>query len=184
MEEAIVYFIVFLIIFMIFFFIVKRTCSPIKTFKAILLTIPAIATCGIAILIYKYFRNASYGNGIVPNNTKTSDYSNDVYFDEETKKDEPKRVGSAVKSGNGQTTYYDQYGDYMGQSLDNGFGEATFTDENGDYAGQSFNNGLGDTYYEDKDGNVTLSHTNALGEEVFDDGSKGVTDSLGNKRYR
>lgn len=78
MERTIIGILTFVIIFLIAFCIIKLIFKPIKTSTALLLTLLTIATCGIALLIYKFFRNASYGtsniytsknySGIMPTN--------------------------------------------------------------------------------------------------------------------
>lgn len=63
MEGTIIGILTFVIIFLISFGIIKLIFKPIKTSTALLLTLPAISPCVIAILICKFFRNASYGTG-------------------------------------------------------------------------------------------------------------------------
>ena len=75
MERTIIGILTFVIIFLIAFGIIKLIFKPIKTSTALLLTLPAISTFGIALLIYKFFRNASYGTGGTSNIYKSKNYS-------------------------------------------------------------------------------------------------------------
>lgn len=56
MEGTIIGILTFVIIFLIAFGIIKLIFKPIKTSTALLLTLPAISTCGIALLIYKFLK--------------------------------------------------------------------------------------------------------------------------------
>lgn len=75
MEGTIIGILTIVIIFLIAFGIIKLTFKPIKTSTALLLTLLTIATCGIALLIYKFFRNASYGTGGTSNIYTSKNYS-------------------------------------------------------------------------------------------------------------
>ena len=61
--------------FLIAFGIIKLIFKPIKTSIALLLTLPSISTCEIVLLIYKFFRNASYGTGGTSNIYTSKNYS-------------------------------------------------------------------------------------------------------------
>ena len=72
MEETIIILIVIALSFGVFK-LIKAVCNPIKTSTAIILIIPTVATCGIALLVYKFFRNtfeiASYAGKSNSKNT-------------------------------------------------------------------------------------------------------------------
>lgn len=57
MSESILTIIIVAIISLGVFGFIKLVCKPIKTVTVILLVIPTAATCGIALLVYKFFRN-------------------------------------------------------------------------------------------------------------------------------
>ena len=163
MEETILTILVVFIISLGVFGLIKLVCKPIKTTTAILLIVPTVVTCGIALFIYKSYRFTGF-SGKKTFNNKT--YSN-INFNEELpqdakKKEKSKKAARAFTDVSGKTMYYD---------------------EKGDYVAESFNNGLGQTTYQDKDGNITTSTTDYLGEENFQDGTKTKTDSNGNKYY-
>ena len=179
MEETIIILIVIALSFGVFK-LIKAVCNPIKTSTAIILIIPTVATCGIALLVYKFFRNtfeiASYAGKSNSKNT------NIPYENVEVPK--KKKVSRSFTDVSSKTSYYDEEDNLMGVSIDNGFGKKVFTDSTGNYAGESFDNGLGHTTYTDSEGNITPSEKNYLGEETFSDGTTTKTDSSGNRYYQ
>ena len=186
MEGTIIGILTFIIIFLIAFGIIKLIFKPIKTSTALLLTLPAISTCEIALLIYKFFRNASYGIGGTSNIYTSQTYSgnNLANFElNETEELKPNKPANSHTDNFGKTIYYDEQGNYMGEGFTNAFGDTTYTDSTGNYVGQSINNGLGQKIYTDANGNITTSNTNYAGEETFDDGTTTSSDSFGNKYY-
>ncbi len=187
MEGTIIGILTFVIIFLIAFGIIKLIFKPIKTSTALLLTLPTIATCGIALLIYKLFRNANYGTGGTSNVYTSPTYSGNNLENFELKETEtlkPKKPASSHTDNFGKTTYYDEQGNYIGEGFTNDFGETTYTDSTGNYVGQSVNNGYGQNTYTNANGNITTSNTNYAGEETFDDGATTTSsDSFGNKYY-
>lgn len=186
MEGTIIGILIFVIIFLIAFGIIKLIFKPIKTSTALLLTLPAISTCGIALLIYKFFRNASYGTGGTSNIYTSQTYSgnNLANFElNETEELKTNKPASSHTDNFGKTIYYDEQGNYMGEGFTNAFGDTTYTDSTGNYVGQSVNNGLGQNTYSNSNGNITTSNTNYAGEETFDDGTTTSSDSFGNKYY-
>lgn len=167
---------------------IKKVCQPIKTITAILLVIPTVATCGIALLIYKFFRNSfevtSYhGKNSSSHANAYSSASYDIPTFDESKKIEKKKPARAFTDVSGKTAYYDDEGNLIGSSTDNGFDKKIFTDNEGNYIGEGLNNGLGQTIYTDKDGNITSSNTNYRGDEEFSDGTTAKKDSSGNMYY-
>lgn len=179
MEESIITVLIVIIISFGVFKLIKVVCKPIKTSTAILLIIPTTATCGIALLIYKFFRNIfEVSSHSVNNNNANISYSNP----ESTKK-KNKKISRSFTDVSGKTSYYDEEDNLVGTSINNGFGESVFTDSTGNYVGESFDNGLGRTTYTDSDGNITSSNKNYLGEETFSDGTTTKTDSSGNRYY-
>lgn len=162
--------------------IIKKTCYPIKTITAILLVVPTVVTCGIAIFVYKMLRGSFTGMNYSSSSTNNTNTNFDIE-PEVSKKEEKKKVGRSFTDSFGKTMYYDKEGNLMGSSIDNGFGKKKFTDNEGNYAGESLDNNLGATMYTDKDGNTITSNTNYLGEETFPDGTTTKTDSSGNKYY-
>ena len=179
MEETIIILIVIALSFGVFK-LIKAVCNPIKTSTAIILIIPTVATCGSALLVYKFFRNtfeiASYAGKSNSKNT------NIPYENVEVAK--KKKVSRSFTDVSSKTPYYDEEDNLMGVSIDNGFGKKVFTDSTGNYAGESFDNGLGHTTYTDSEGNITPSEKNYLGEETFSDGTTTKTDSSGNRYYQ
>ncbi len=167
------------------FGLIKLVCKPIKTTTAILLVVPTVVTCGIALFIYKSFRYSGFSaKRTFNNNTYTNIPYNDELFKETPKKEKNKKAASAFTDVSGKTMYYDEEGDLIGSSIQTGNGKTTFIDEKGDYASEALNNGLGQTAYLDKDGNIIdVSNTNYLGEETFSDGTTTKTNSSGNKYY-
>lgn len=170
------------------FALIEKVCKPIKTTTAILLIIPTVATCGIALLIYKFFRNSfevtSYhGKNSSSATSAHSVTSYDIPTFDEPKKTEKKKTASSFTDVSGKTAYYDDKGNLIGSSIDNGFGEKIFTDAKGNYVGEGFSNGLGQTVYTDKDGNITSSNNNYRGDEAFSDGTTAKKDSFGNTFY-
>lgn len=152
MEETII---TILIVIALIFKLIKAVCNPIKTSTAIILIIPTVTTCGIALLIYKFFRNtfeiASYAG---KSNSKST---NIPYENVEVTKKKKKKVSRLFTDVSGKTSYYDEEDNLMGVSIDNGFGKKVFTDSTGNYARESFDNGLGHTTYTDSEGNITPS---------------------------
>lgn len=168
------------------YFLIKKVCAPIKTITAILLIIPTVSTCGIALLIYKFLRNSIEVTGSpAKNSSSRTTYQAPVYNDQvsEKTKTKKKKAARSFDNGFGKTTYYDEEGNMMGASFDNGYGQKNFTDEEGNYAGTSNSNTLGNTIYTDKDGNITSSNTNYKGDEAFEDGTTARKDSSGNTYY-
>ena len=186
MSESILTIIIVAIISLGVFGFIKLVCKPIKTVTAILLVIPTVATCGIALLVYKFFRN-TFEVSSYSVKSSSSNPSPTTFYDEsshtEVKKSKNKKPASSFTDVSGNTAYYDEEGDFMGTSISNRFGQTTFYDETGNYAGEGQKNGTGCTTYTDKDGNITYSNTNYLGEENFSDGTTTKTDSSGNKYY-
>ena len=186
MEGTIIGILTFVIIFLIASGIIKLIFKPIKTSTALLLTLPTIATCGIALLIYKFFRNANYGTDGTFNVYTSPTYSgnNLANFEQnETEELKPKKPASSHTDNFRKTTYYDEQGNYMGEGFTNAFGETTYTDSTGNYVGQSVNNGYGQNTYTNANENITTSNTNYAGEETFDDGTTISPDSFGNNYY-
>ena len=179
MEETIIILIVIALSFGVFK-LIKAVCNPIKTSTAIILIIPTVATCGIALLIYKFFRNtfeiASYAG-------KSNSKSTNIPY-ENVEVPKKKKVSRLFTDVSGKTPYYDEEDNLIGVSIDNGFGKKVFTDSTDNYAGESFDNGLGHTTYTDSEGNITPSEKNYLGEETFSDGTTTKTDSSGNRYYQ
>ena len=179
MEETIIILIVIALSFGVFK-LIKAVCNPIKTSTAIILIIPTVATCGIALLIYKFFRNtfeiASYAG-------KSNSKSTNIPC-ENVEVPKKKKASRSFTDVSGKTSYYDEEDNLMVVSIDNGFGKKVFTDSTGNYAGESFDNGLGHTTYTDSEGNITPSEKNYLGEETFSDGTTTKTDSSGNRYYQ
>lgn len=177
--------VIIIIITVAIFKLIKSVCKPIKNITAILLIIPTVATCGIALIAYKFLRSSIYDYSVSPSSSSSKTYDN-IYYDNElsnkSKEVKKKKVARSMEVS-GKTAYYDEEGNYMGTSIDNGFGKQVFTDEEGNYVGEGFNNGFGQTTYTDKDGNVTTSNTNYLGDEVFSDGTIAKNDTFGNKNY-
>ena len=170
------------------FFLIKLVCKPIKTMTAILLLVPTAATCGIALLIYKFFRT-SMELSISPkvsSSSNSSNYTPNLSFgtlNTDVSKKNKKKVSRSFTDSFGKTLYYDEEDNIMGGSMDNGYGKTIFTDASGNYAGEGFDNGMGHTTYTDKDGNITTSNTNYAGDENFSDGTTARKDSFGNKYY-
>lgn len=168
------------------YFLIKKVCAPIKPITAILLVIPTVATCGIALLIYKFLRNSIEVTGSSAKHTPSrTSYQTPVYNDQESNKTKTKKKKAtrSFNNGFGKTTYYDEEGNMMSASFDNSYGQKNFTDEEGNYAGTSNSNTLGNTIYTDKDGNMTSSTTNYKGDETFEDGTIARKDSSGNTYY-
>ncbi len=186
MSESILIIIIVIIISLGVFGFIKLVCKPIKTVTAILLVVPTVATCGIALLVYKFFRNTFEVSSYSVKSSSSSP-SSTTFYDEpdhaETKKTKAKKPTSSFTDVSGKTAYYDEKGDFMGTSISNEFGQTTFYDETGNFAGKGQEDGTGRTTYTDKDGNITYSNTNYLGEENFSDGTTTKTDSSGNKYY-
>lgn len=169
------------------YILIKKVCKPIKPITAILLVVPTVATCGIALLIYKFFRNTfevtSYSGKPSPSSAVYQNSINNDLAKEKAKKKEKRKPARAFTDVSGKTSYYDEEGNMIGASIDNGFGQQTFTDEVGNYAATGYSNGLGATTYTDKDGNITSSTTNYKGDETFADGTVAKKDSSGNTYY-
>ena len=170
------------------FALIKKVCKPIKTVTAILLIIPTVATCGIVLFIYKFFRNSFEITSYHEKNSSSATNAHqitsyDIPTFDEPKKTEKKKPARAFTDVSGKTAYYDDEGNLIGSSTDNGFGEKVFTDAEGNYTGEGFSNGLGQTVYTDKDGNITSSNTNYRGDEAFSDGTTAKKDSFGNTFY-
>ena len=140
------------------YFLIKKVCQPIKTPTAILLVIPTVATCEIALLIYKFFKNTievtSYKEKSSTNSSIT--FQVPLYNDSVSKKEKKKKVTRSFTDSSGKTAYYDEEGNLVASSINNGFGQKNFTDGTGNYAATSISNNLGTTIYTDRDGNVTL----------------------------
>ena len=188
MNSTFLIFIIMIAISIGVFALIKKVCKPIKTSTAILLVILTVATFGIALLIYKFFRNSfevtSYhGKNSSGATSLHSSASYDIPTFDEPKKIEKKKPSRAFTDVSGKTAYYDDEGNLIGSSTDNGFGKKIFTDNEGNYVGEGLNNGLGQTVYTDKDGNITSSNTNYRGDEEFSDGITAKKDSSGNTYY-
>lgn len=155
MEETIITILIVIALSFGIFKLIKAVCNPIKTSTAIILIIPTVATCGIALLIYKFFRNtfeiSSYAG---KSNSKST---NIPYENVEVPKKKKKKPSRSFTDVSGKTSYYDEEDNLMGVSIDNGFGKKVFTDPTGNYAGESFDNGLEHTTYTDSEGNITSS---------------------------
>lgn len=183
MEGTIIGILTFVIIFLIAFGIIKLIFKPIKTSTALLLTMPTIATCGIALLIYKFFRNANYGTSNIYTSPTYSENNLTNFELNETEELKPKKPASSHTDNFGITTYYDEQGNYIGEGFTNAFGETTYKDSTENYVGQSVNNGYGQNTYTNTNENITTSNTNYAGEETFDDGTTTSSDSFGNNYY-
>lgn len=118
--------------FLIAFGIIKLIFKPIKTSIALLLTLPSISTCEIVLLIYKFFRNASYGTGGTFNVYTSPTYSgnNLANFElNEAEKLKPKKTASSHTDNFGKTTYTDSTeNENITTSNTNYDGEETFDD--------------------------------------------------------
>lgn len=187
MDESLLTIFVVCIISFVVFLIIKAVCKPIKNITAILLVIPTITTCGIALLIYKSFTNIHAGYGSkYSSSTKNNTYDDNYFNDDDnnsSKKTAKKKPARSHTDAFGKTTFFDENGDYMGEGITDKFGKTIYTNETGDYAGESFNNGHGQTIYTDKDGNIITGNSNYLGDETFSDGTYSQKDSSGNKNY-
>lgn len=168
------------------YFLIKKVCAPIKTITAILLIIPTVASCGIALLIYKFLKNSIEVTGSPTKHSPSRTiYQAPVHNEQESEKAKTKnkKATRSFDDGFGKTAYYDEEGNMIGASLDNGYGQKNFTDEEGNYASTSNSNTLGNTIYTDKAGSVTSSNTNYKGDETFEDGTVAKKDSSGNTYY-
>ncbi|MDO4375795.1 MAG: hypothetical protein Q4C33_01300 [bacterium] len=181
MEGTIITILVIIIISLGAYKLIKKVCMPIKTSTTILLVVPTVLTCGIALFIYRAWSGSSsysgksYSSGAYPINIGESN---------ESKKTSNKKAARSFTDVSGKTTYYYESDNIIGTSMENGHGSTVFTDVEGNYAGSGFNNGLGNTIYKDKDGNIiNNSITNYAGEEMFSDGTTTKSDSSGNKYY-
>lgn len=185
--DTIITIIIILVISLGVFKIIKSVCKPIKTLPAILLVVPTVATCGIALLIFKFFRSSFDFSSYSGNKTYTSNNStpssDDIPTFNKQSKSKSKKPARSFTDALGKTTYYDEEDKYIGTSMDNGFGKKIYTDEEGNYVGESYDNGLGHTTYTDKDGNIETSNTNYRGEKTFTDGTTAKQDSSGNTYY-
>ena len=90
MSEAVITIIVIAVISLGAFKLIKSVCKPIKNITAILLVVPTVATCGIALLIFKFFRGSfdfsSYsGNKNYTSNNSTTSYDDIPTFDKPSK---------------------------------------------------------------------------------------------------
>ena len=159
MKEHIFTIIIILIIFIPVFMLIKHSCYPIKTLPAILLTPLSIATCGIAIVIYKFIKGQY---GVTSTTNYSSHMGNNYYEPIEEKKEEKKKVA---------------------RSYTDNFGKTRYKDSNSNYVGESYDNGIGDSIYTSKDGNVVTNTTNYLGDNNFSDGTTTTSDNFGNKYY-
>lgn len=185
MNESFIIILVSGIVFLSVFGVIKLTCKPIKNITAILLTLVAIPTCGIALLIYKASNNTTYSSSPYSSKQFQSNDYDPISTSENTNdsSSESKKAARSYTDKFGKTTYYDENGDYMGEGFTNALGKTTYTDSSGNYAGESLNNGLGNTTYTDKSENVISSNTNYKGEETFEDGKTSTEDNFGNKYY-
>lgn len=180
MKEHIFTIIIILIIFIPVFMLIKHSCYPIKTLPAILLTPLSIATCGIAIVIYKFIKG-QYG---VTSTTNYSSYESNNYYEPiEEKKEEKKKVARSYNDNFGKTTFYDDTGNIIGEGYTDASGKTRYKDSNSNYVGESYDNGMGDSIYTSKDGNVVTNTTNYLGDDNFSDGTTTTSDNFGNKYY-
>lgn len=184
MNGTLLYILVFVVICLITFGIIKLVCKNIKTSTAILLILPTISTCGIALIIYKIFNNTTYVSNSTYGSGSNQYYENiydSIDSDKEVKK--KNKVAKSYTDNFGKTIYYDEEGNVIGEGFDNGLGKTTYTDESGNYQGESINNNLGDTLYKDKNGNVVTNTTNYIGEDSYDNNTSSTKDDFGNKYY-
>ena len=103
------------------FALIKKVCKPIKTVTAILLIIPTVATCGIVLFIYKFFRNSFEITSYHEKNSSSatnahSITSYDIPTFDEPKKTEKKKPARAFTDVSGKTAYYDDKGNLIGSS--------------------------------------------------------------------
>ena len=170
------------------YFLIKSVCKPIKPLTAILLVVPTVATCGIALFIFKFFRSSfdfsSYSGNKKYTSSNTSMPYDDIKTFDNKEKPKKKKPTRSFTDALGKTTYYDEEGKNIGSSFEHGLGKTTYYDEEGNYAGESYDNGLGHTTYTDKDGNITSSNTNYRGDKTFTDGTTTISDSSGNTYYQ
>lgn len=185
MEGTIITVIVIIIISFGAYKLIKKVCMPIKTSTAILLVVPTVLTCGIALFIYRtWSSSSSYSGKSYSSGTYSMDTFDNIGESDESAKTPNKKAARSFTDVSGKTTYYDESDNIIGTSMENGHGSTIFTDAEGNYAGSGFNNGLGNTMYKDKDGNIiNNSITNYAGEEMFSDGTTTKSDSSGNKYY-
>ena len=59
--------------------IIKKSCYPIKTTTAILLVVPTIVSCGLAIFVYNVLRGSFTGVNYSNSATKTDSSGNKYY---------------------------------------------------------------------------------------------------------
>lgn len=183
METIIIIILIGIISFWVFK-VIKKVCNPIKNITAIILVVPTVATCGIALLIFKILRSSFVMGGSYNSTTNSSSASYiDIPSFDEPKKKEKKKVAKSMDNGFGKTTYYDDEGNIMGSSMDNGFGKSTYYDDEGNYAGEELDSGLGHTVYTDKDCNTISSTKDYRGDKTYSDGTRESSDSSGNKYY-
>lgn len=116
MSESILTIIIVAIISLGVFGFIKLVCKPIKTVTVILLVIPTAATCGIALLVYKFFRN-TFEVSSYSVKSFSSNPSPTTFYDEsshtEVKKSKNKKPTSSFTDVSGNTTYYDEEGDFI-----------------------------------------------------------------------
>ena len=180
MKEHIFTIIIILIIFIPVFMLIKHSCYPIKTLPAILLTPLSIATCGIAIVIYKFIKGQY---GVTSTTNYSSHMGNNYYEPIEEKKEEKKIVDCSYTDNFGKTTFYDDTGNIIGEGYTDASGKTRYKDSNSNYVGESYDNGIGDSIYTSKDGNVVTNTTNYLGDNNSSDGTTTTSDNFGNKYY-
>ena len=111
MSESILTIIIVAIISLGVFDFIKLVCKPIKTVTVILLVIPTAATCGIALLVYKFFRN-TFEVSSYSVKSFSSNPSPITLYDEsshtEVKKSKNKKPTSSFTDVSRNTTYYDE----------------------------------------------------------------------------
>lgn len=105
MSESILTIIIVAIISLGVFGFIKLVCKPIKTVTAILLVIPTVATCGIALLVYKFFRN-TFEVSSYSVKSSSSNPSPTTFYDEsshtEVKKSKNKKPTSSFTDVSGK----------------------------------------------------------------------------------
>ena len=204
MGEIILTIIVICAILLGVFFWIKRYLYPISNLKAAIFVIPTVLTLGIFIFVYNYIKDildtdasyldkfssenyqSEYSKFITKNLNSSGSSSNMIsksLSNNSNNVNKPKKPVRSQTDISGKTTYYDESGNYMGDSYKDVSGRTVYYDEEGKYAGEGFDSGLGRTYYTDKDGNQSYSTTNNLGEQSFSDGTSTHSDNSGNTYY-
>lgn len=94
-----------------------------KTTTAILLVVPTIVSCGLAIFVYNVLRGSF--TGVNYSNSATTNTNFNV--EQAPKKEEKKKVGRSFTDSCGKIMYYDKDGNTI-TSNTNYLGEETFPD--------------------------------------------------------